>query len=274
MTSTPSTTILSPTQPSKEREGPLSSLSPTFVSCATNSRCGNASPSTMGLPYPLFKEKESVSKDQSSLNQVIPSSLSHELPTVSIPPSLRHESPSSPDLVANNLEATEKELMVENSAQLVNQFPSNLSTIQNGNKAWTSFFTKPDLVSLKYTPPMTKEKYLQLPMGLAQLGEAKWENTLVGFFIDKKLPHQLVIDRVNYAWSNLGLVNAYSDKKGFFFFKFNSKENCDKVLKKGPWLIAKHALFLKPWTRDFDFNLPKFIVVTTWVKLFNIPTLY
>lgn len=72
----------------------------------------------------------------------------------------------------------------------------------------------------------------------------------------------------------MGLISASSVKAVYFFFKTNTKEDCENVMKKGHWLIAKHGLFLKPWTRDFDFNLSQFTTVPTWVKLFNVPYVY
>lgn len=33
-------------------------------------------------------------------------------------------------------------------------------------------------------------------------------------------------------------------------------------------------MFLKVWTKDFDFDKANFVTVPTWVKLSNIPTVY
>lgn len=70
----------------------------------------------------------------------------------------------------------------------------------SNQKSWSSFFTKNDLISLEYTPPAEDKDVLQLPAGTSIEGELKWENTLVGFFIDKKLPNHFVSERLSKAW--------------------------------------------------------------------------
>lgn len=154
----------------------------THTSYVRSSTPTSTTTSHVRLPTLSAAELISPANGSSSLKQVTPPPPSAEMTSVSAPPS------NTLSLETNNLDASVTALHVDPTPQLVNPTSSPVANAHKGDKPWTSFFNKPNLVSLKYTPS-TNEKFLQLHAGLAQIDEAKWENTLVGFFIDKKLPH-------------------------------------------------------------------------------------
>lgn len=117
-------------------------------------------------------------------------------------------------------------------------------------------------------------KNIVLPTGSSSLGEALWKNTLVGFFIVKRLSLHILLARVRVLWSNFGLREVISNRDGFLFFTFTSKEGCENVLKKGPWVVMGQALHLKAWNREFDFKKEEFKTIPVWVKLYGIPSTY
>ena len=55
---------------------------------------------------------------------------------------------------------------------------------------------------------------ISMPNDLLIEGSKAWDNTLVGYFIGKGLPF----------WDKAGLLDMYAMDSGYFFFKFNSKE--------------------------------------------------
>jgi hypothetical protein len=54
-------------------------------------------------------------------------------------------------------------------------------------------------------------------------------------------------------------------------FKFENKEDSDRVLKK-PWSIESTPLLLKKWTPLLDVSRDKMNVILIWIRIPGIPT--
>lgn len=78
------------------------------------------------------------------------------------------------------------------------------------NIRWTEVVAKPFRpASLNFVQPIFIEgNKLQLPCGLAQLGEEKWKNCLTGYFIEKALPFSLVKEQATRLWHKYGLMDT------------------------------------------------------------------
>nr|GEX20135.1 hypothetical protein [Tanacetum cinerariifolium] len=65
----------------------------------------------------------------------------------------------------------------------------------------------------------------------------RFENTLYGYFIGKRMAFPIVeyYDRNN--WAKHGLKRIMMNAKGFFFFKFDTQAGLEFVLEGGPWMI-------------------------------------
>ena len=73
-------------------------------------------------------------------------------------------------------------------------------------------------------------KKIRMPRAVADEGSKAWENTLVGDFIGTKLPYSLVKNASTRLWGKLGLNHMLGIESGYFFFKFNSKDESDAIL--------------------------------------------
>ena len=78
-------------------------------------------------------------------------------------------------------------------------------------------------------------------------GSVEWENTITGYFLDKKLPYSLVHTAASKMWKKLGLFDILATDSGQFFFKFNTRADCDAVLEGCPWHIASKPIILRKW---------------------------
>nr|GFB23689.1 RNA-directed DNA polymerase, eukaryota, reverse transcriptase zinc-binding domain protein [Tanacetum cinerariifolium] len=75
-----------------------------------------------------------------------------------------------------------------------------------------------------------------IPLADAEEVSQRFENTLYGYFIGKRLAFTLVETYVKNAWAKFGLEQTMLTN-GFFFFQFATREGLERVLENGPWLI-------------------------------------
>lgn len=54
---------------------------------------------------------------------------------------------------------------------------------------------------------------------------------------------------------------------GFFFFKFNMKDDYRKVFTEGPWIIQNHYLTVRKWEPNFKAFEATKIKTTIWLRL-------
>ena len=111
---------------------------------------------------------------------------------------------------------------------------------ENGaeNKSsWTSLFKESpeQTFKIQYFKPDPKQRdIVSIPETTISQGSIGWENTIMGYFLDKKLPYSLVHNVATRLWKKQGLYDTLATDSGHFFFKFNSDVECDSVLEGGP----------------------------------------
>ncbi|XP_071718553.1 uncharacterized protein [Rutidosis leptorrhynchoides] len=59
--------------------------------------------------------------------------------------------------------------------------------------------------------------------------------------------------------------------KGFFFFKFSSKEGMMQVIQEGPWMIRTIPIILNVWSPNVSLTKEDLKKVPVWVKLHDVP---
>nr|GEY67091.1 hypothetical protein [Tanacetum cinerariifolium] len=76
---------------------------------------------------------------------------------------------------------------------------------------------------------------------------ARFINTLVGYFIGDRLAYPLVENYVKNSWAKYGLKRIQMHEE-FFLFQFNTRKGMESVLENGPWLVRRIPLILNEWT--------------------------
>nr|GEX62178.1 hypothetical protein [Tanacetum cinerariifolium] len=99
---------------------------------------------------------------------------------------------------------------------------------------------------------------------------ARFDNTLYGYFVGKKLAFPLVENYVKNTWMKYGLERVMN-KNGFFFFQFTTHEGMEKVIENGHWLIRSVPLILNVWTPNAQVKKDEIKNVLIWVKLCHVP---
>ncbi|GJU48733.1 zinc knuckle CX2CX4HX4C containing protein [Tanacetum coccineum] len=86
---------------------------------------------------------------------------------------------------------------------------------------------------------------ISIPRKVVEKVSTRFEHTLYGYFIGKRMAFPVVEYYARNNWAKHGLKRIMMNSKGFFFFKFDSRAGLEAVLEGGPWLIRKSPIILK-----------------------------
>ncbi|GJS65119.1 zinc knuckle CX2CX4HX4C containing protein [Tanacetum coccineum] len=89
---------------------------------------------------------------------------------------------------------------------------------------------------------------ISIPRKVVEKVSTRFEHTLYGYFIGKRMAFPVVEYYARNNWAKHGLKRIMMNSKGFFFFKFDSRAGLEAVLEGGPWLIRKSPIILKKWS--------------------------
>lgn len=139
-----------------------------------------------------------------------------------------------------------------------------------------------EMVKSKKVAPRLKFEYhapekiqgkivIKPPLSVDLQGRKAWENCLVGYFFEKRVPFHSMEYHANRKWKNRGLTEVIMNDEGFFFFKFQCESDLLEVLEDDACMIEGKPLILQRWHSKIILtkNVPRNIPI--WVKIFNIP---
>ncbi|GJS72430.1 zinc knuckle CX2CX4HX4C containing protein [Tanacetum coccineum] len=167
---------------------------------------------------------------------------------------------------------------------------NRISVIDEGGSGkkqnFAEMFKKPDAPRVARLNMMTSEQVLganvAIPLAAVEEISHRFQNTLYGYFIGKRLAFPLVENYMKNAWEKFGLKRVMLTN-GFFFFQFATREGMERVLENGPWLIRLVPIILNIWTPNTRLKIPftqkkntrlKKDTITSapvWVKLHHVP---
>lgn len=111
---------------------------------------------------------------------------------------------------------------------------------------------------------------MAIPWQAVEEVSTRFENTLYGYFIGKRLAFPNVENYVRNTWAKFGLERVML-RNGFFFFQYATKEGMDQVLENGPWLIRLVPIVLNIWTPYTVLKKGEITMAPVLVKLHNVP---
>ncbi|GLJ25338.1 hypothetical protein SUGI_0485160 [Cryptomeria japonica] len=85
--------------------------------------------------------------------------------------------------------------------------------------------------------------------------------------------HAVIARIIDLNWSRKN-IRHWVVLKGFFMVLFENHSNRDRILNQENWLTEKNAVYLQPWTPNFN---PIPLVVYSrlkWASLYNLPIKY
>ncbi|GJV82099.1 zinc knuckle CX2CX4HX4C containing protein [Tanacetum coccineum] len=112
---------------------------------------------------------------------------------------------------------------------------------------------------------------ISIPRRVVEKVSTRFEHTLYGYFIRKRMAFLVVKYYARNNWVKHGLKRIMMNTKGFFFFKFDSRAGLEAVLEGGPWLIHNSPIILKKWSMDTKLLKEELTRIPIWVKLHDVP---
>ncbi|GJR59889.1 uncharacterized protein Tco_1502051 [Tanacetum coccineum] len=112
---------------------------------------------------------------------------------------------------------------------------------------------------------------ISIPRKVVEKVSTRYENTLYGYFIGKRMAFPVVEYYVKNNWNKYGLKRIMMNAKGFFFFQFNTRDGLDDVLEGGPWMIRNSPIILKEWTMKTSLHKEELTSIPVWVKFHDVP---
>ena len=78
-------------------------------------------------------------------------------------------------------------------------------------------------------------------------------------------------NKLAQLWRPAGRMDCIDLSYGFFLVKFFSKEDLERVIKRGLWFIGDHFLSLRPWEPFFKPSTANVSLITVWIRLNELP---
>ncbi|GAV83566.1 DUF4283 domain-containing protein [Cephalotus follicularis] len=179
-----------------------------------------------------------------------------------------------------------KELLVEDSLSETNfpalqpasgkAFTAGQHQFVSSPPQWRQLFTQLHRHDERLSFHEPKEQdgvcIVEPPDEVFEIGVKRWSNTLVGYFVGKRIPFKVVKEQLEKKWRKWGAVQVVTADNGNFLFKFDNNTSCDQVLSNGPWEVWGAYLALKRWEEGMSLCKDSFTSIPVWVKLANVPS--
>ena len=75
-------------------------------------------------------------------------------------------------------------------------------------------------------------------------------------------------------WKPVGRLDCLDLEKDFYLVWLSLKEDHDVVLRKGPWFLGEHFLYIRPWEPNFKAETTNVSSVAVWIKFNGLPIEY
>lgn len=84
------------------------------------------------------------------------------------------------------------------------------------------------------TENVMEDVELSIPLKVVEEISNRFDNTLYGYFIGKRVAFPVVEYYARTTWAKYSLKKVMMNAKGFFFFKFDTLKGLEDVLEEGP----------------------------------------
>nr|POE51982.1 hypothetical protein CFP56_76578 [Quercus suber] len=98
-----------------------------------------------------------------------------------------------------------------------------------------------------------------------------WSKAIIIKLVGRTIGLSYLRSKLIQLWKPSGRMDCVDLTYGFFFVRFYFKEDLDSVIKKGPWFIGDHFLFLRAWEPFFKPSAANVSLVAVWVRLNELP---
>lgn len=110
---------------------------------------------------------------------------------------------------------------------------------------------------------LTKEEYLAMCK--------PWRNALIIKVLRSKVGYSVIRSRIVQMWKPTGQMIMTDVGNGFFVIRTSNKEDYEKALFEGPWMISEHYLTVQLWYPAFDPEIDSIKWLVVWVQVPKLP---
>ncbi|GJV82914.1 hypothetical protein Tco_1522812 [Tanacetum coccineum] len=122
-----------------------------------------------------------------------------------------------------------------------------------------------------YNEERVEDTNFVLPVKDVEIAHNRFANSLVGFFVGKRVAFPLVMNYVTNTWTKFGFQKVIKDDDDVYYFKFTSTTGLEQVLEKGPWMIRNQPLIFTKWAPNLELAKDAVTKVPVWAKIHKVP---
>ncbi|CAO2821070.1 unnamed protein product [Amaranthus hypochondriacus] len=98
-----------------------------------------------------------------------------------------------------------------------------------------------------------------------------WERAVVVYVVGGNVSIETIRGYIRKHWTHVSMPTIHSHEEGYFILRFNTDNECEEILKGGPYFLNRTPMVVKKWNCKFDFKEEVMRVIPVWVRLPNLP---
>ena len=98
-----------------------------------------------------------------------------------------------------------------------------------------------------------------------------WSKAIIVKLVGKTVGLNYMQSKLAQLWKPEGRMDCIDLSYGFFLVRFFSKEDLERVIKRGLWFIGGHFLSLRPWEPFFKPSTANVSLIAVWIMLNELP---
>nr|QIA97949.1 hypothetical protein AP_R.00g000450-v1.0.a3 [Amaranthus palmeri] len=128
-------------------------------------------------------------------------------------------------------------------------------------------------MQLKYVPPVVENGCQVVHIDAHDASDLVklWERAVVVYIVGSQVSIEILKGFIRKHWHNVSMPAIHRHEEGYFILRFNSDNECEEIIKGGPYFLNRAPMVVKKWNRSFDFREEIMRVIPVWVRLPNLP---
>lgn len=128
-------------------------------------------------------------------------------------------------------------------------------------------------MQLKFIPPVIENGFQVVHIESSDVVELVklWKLAVVVYVVGGNVTIDIIKGFIRKHWSVVDMPTIHLHEEGYFIMKFKSDDDCDEIIRGGPYFLNKAPMIVKKWTPNFDFKEEIVRVIPVWVRLPSLP---
>ncbi|CAK8574347.1 unnamed protein product [Lathyrus sativus] len=128
-------------------------------------------------------------------------------------------------------------------------------------------------LSMEYVAPKVINGVIQIDIEQEDIETELrfWDSTLILYVVGDDLSMNTVKNFMQRMWNFIKIPNLYYHDAGYFLLRFNSQEDKEAVMMRGPYTIRNMPMLLKEWQSGFNLKKDLLRRLPIWIKIPQLP---